>query len=529
MKLTLSKTYSTLPNKLKLLFWSVIALHFCVSIIFINKQSVNGDEVDYFNYAIKWAKGNPLRSQYKLNDSKSPIVALTLIPRVVKQLIHPNYKPTDFGINDIKLGRLFMYPFTALAAFIFFIWGFQLFNIKAVFICLLLLLFDPLFFSYGLLIGTDLISGALLITLAYIAWQYYRSNQCRYLAMLSVVLSIALVCKLTFLYVLPLLFGYFIILWLSKKTKLSKAITQLSIILIVIVIIINLVYYFHNSFFNLSNQNFNSTFFISLSRIEWINRIPIPLPFNYIESMDMAMHHAEIGGGDYKTTASSYWGILFNGQWIQKGNLWYYYFGTFLIKSPLLIVTIILFGIIISFRKKINTLNAFAIIPILYFTLILSFFNPFKIGIRHLLIIFPLLFFVLVPTIQFLLMKIKIKYLLFILLIHFFLLFRYFPFFISYTNELIWDKKIAYKYLHDSSIDYYQSQDILMRFLQKNKDYKTIVPEIPTPGNYILSVDELSPRNSQKKWLTQNFAPTAHLAYCYFIFNVTENQLIYLE
>jgi len=101
----------------------------------------------------------------------------------------------------------------------------------------------------------------------------------------------------------------------------------------------------------------------------------------------------------------------------------------------------------------------------------------------------------------------------------------FYPNLISYSNELITDKKKAYQIMSDSNIDYGQGNFAIEKYLQKNKDVK-IVDTIPQAGRFVIGVNDFLDIYGTGKfgWL-QGFEPVAHVDHCYLLFNVTEANL----
>jgi hypothetical protein len=98
----------------------------------------------------------------------------------------------------------------------------------------------------------------------------------------------------------------------------------------------------------------------------------------------------------------------------------------------------------------------------------------------------------------------------------------YFPYFLSYFNELVLPRTDAYEYLADSNIDWGQSEGYLLEYIQDHP--KVIVhPDRPVSGTVIVSVNQLvgiwvGPEKYE--WLRENYEPIGHVAYSYLIFEI---------
>src|SRR5262249_46578242 len=97
--------------------------------------------------------------------------------------------------------------------------------------------------------------------------------------------------------------------------------------------------------------------------------------------------------------------------------------------------------------------------------------------------------------------------------------FSYFPQMIPYMNELVLDRKFAYKILADSNLDWGQNQKLVEQFLSKNPDV-TLNPERPVTGRVLVSVNRLvgtKPRYAPIAWLLQ-YRPVAHVGYANLLY-----------
>ena len=101
----------------------------------------------------------------------------------------------------------------------------------------------------------------------------------------------------------------------------------------------------------------------------------------------------------------------------------------------------------------------------------------------------------------------------------------YYPHLIPYTNEFMLNKKMAYRVMADSNLDYKQSEGRLQQWLDARKG--TYAPQTPAAGTFIISVNDLTGVIETKnyKWLFDNFKPSSHLAFCYLIFEISEQDL----
>ena len=103
----------------------------------------------------------------------------------------------------------------------------------------------------------------------------------------------------------------------------------------------------------------------------------------------------------------------------------------------------------------------------------------------------------------------------------------HYPYYLSYFNEFIWDRKQAYKYLADSNIDWGQGRYELDQYLLAHPDaiYK---PQKARSGNIIVRVNDLvgvTVDPNQYAWLRNNFDPVGTIADAYLIYKISPNEL----
>jgi hypothetical protein len=179
------------------------------------------------------------------------------------------------------------------------------------------------------------------------------------------------------------------------------------------------------------------------------------------------------------------------------------------------------------FKNAMQQNELFIWLPLVYFLLILSFANSFQIGIRHAIILLPFLYIAIAPGISIFYERRKKLFLAFVML-HVASVGRYLPNLLSYTNELVWNKTMAFHIIRDSSLDYGQSVPWVKKFIKDHPEYKEPT-YLPDTGFFIITVGHLfSEHEGQTKniaWLRNHFSPTGHYRYNILLFHITEKDL----
>lgn len=513
----------------------LLLLHVIASYYYISKQDMTFDEPQYLEYAKRWLQGKPERV-YLSDDSKSPVIAICWIPRIIQQTLNPGYNLTDGGHKDQVAGRFVMIFFSLITALYVYWWCKELYGQKGWFLPLLLLLFDPLYLAYSTIITTDLACAAFLTATLYHYRKYLLYKQQKHFYASAILTGIGIVTKASLIYVIILLPALALIYYsITRQIKMLftiRSFVQTVLYVAVTITVINLLYYFHSTFIPLSGMSFISTTFRNmqngLSGIGWIR---VPLPSAFIQSLDLLQAQAEIGAG---TERSTYNGVYLFGELKMKGTFWYYYFVLLFYKLPIgtmILCTACLPLFIKRFRiSGLAEKYLFLLLPIVFFWIILSFFNPFQTGIRHILLIFPLLFIGLGKLFQHVAMgKAQYKILTSLAVIYTFIsVATFYPYLIPYSNEFITDKKTVYKKILDTSIDYNQVHLDHKQLTASHPGYKVPSP-VPDTGKYAITMNQLFDKenweNSSYNWY-KKLKPTGLDKYVVLLYDIKPVDLV---
>ena len=517
----------------RLLLLAFLLLHTLASFYYISQQNITFDEPDYIEYAKRWLHGHPERIQAP-DDSKSPIIAITWLPRTIRQVINPNYQLNDYGRKDQAEGRYMMIFFSFITALYVYKWCRQLYGEIGWWLPLLMLLFDPLYLSYSTLISTDLACGAFLVASLYHFNKYLIYTSKKDFWFCAIVTGIGIVTKATLLFLLlllPLLSLCFHVYTQRIKQMLTlKSLSKVVAFCGVVLLVINCFYYFHHSFMLFGNYHFESAVFNNLQQQSWLHKIPVPLPQAYVQQLDMLKAHADIGA---TIPAKTYNGVYLFGTLKLTGGYWYYYLVLLFYKLPVgtLILLLSCIPLFITYFTKEGFVKRymFLLLPILFFWIILSFFNNFQTGIRHLLLAFPLLFIGLGFLSKKLASAARVWQLAAIGMVAYTFITAalYYPFIISYTNEFVTNKKTVYRKIFDSSIDYGQSDSSLSQFLKQHPEYQPATAN-PSMGKHAVLMKQMFntylPYANDYKWY-RALEPKGQYRYTILLFNITKQDL----
>lgn len=505
---------------------NIVVVVFLGVILFLNILSVRHktptyDEAMHYKYGMRILKLDSDRSLDKWGDSKMPFSCLNAIS------------------HNIKGARYITVLFSLLFAFYIFKWTKELYGFIPGLFSLVFYSFSPNIIAHSRLITTDLYATGMITVSTYYFWKFTKFGGWKRAGLSAFTLGLSQLAKYTCIYLYPifvliLLIRYSDDLWKLMKTgdfkhlaKYLKVFFKFLLFFVVISItIINVGFLFNKSFTRLGEYEFRSDLFKSIqSKLAVLRHIPVPFPYPYIEGLDRVKFSEDTG----ITSGNMYLlGKLRGGGEAFKG----YYFYAFLFKAPISIQLFILFSIAayIVKRKRYDFLKdeAFLICPILFFTIYFNFLFRAQVGIRFFLVVFPFLYIFcgsLFKNWETFGRKLKAS-VIFLIIYLIASVMSYFPHYLSYFNEFVWDRRQAYKILADSNIDWGQNRWYLKKYQEKHPD-AYINPESPVAGRIVVEVNRLVGlfRPERYKWLRDNFEPSDHIAYSYLVYDISSEEL----
>jgi hypothetical protein len=476
--------------------------------------------------------------------------------------------------GQIKRSRYATIVFSLLLALYVAGWSYELYGRKGALLSLSLFVFDPNLLAHGQLVTADL-PAALMTTMAlYHFWQFLKCGGKGRALRSATTLGLSQLAKYSCVYLYPI---FLVIGAIYRRSKIAAesgvsswhrnsicSVCRWSIItalfVAVSIIIINVGFEFDGSGTPLSKYNFKDSFFERLQATPIIANLPVPLPVPYFQGLDLCKFEERMG------TA---WGNIYMAGRLRvnhhdgtlRGFPGYYFYAA-LFKAPIATQVIFLTALFRYFRRRDEAAGAlrreevFLIVPMLAYWVYFNFFFNAQIGIRHVLPVFAL------ATVfcGSLLAGPVSKWLQFTALILAAWVgvstISYFPHFLSYFNELVPDRKLAYRYLADSNLDWGGNRWYLAEYLRRHSgvivdpDYpansnldwggnrylaeyicrhsRVVEPGKPRTGRMIVPVNALVGvvgNPERYRWLREHFTPVEHIAYSYLVYDVQKEML----
>lgn len=508
--------------------------------------SVTYDEKDHLEYGTKILQRHTDRERTH-HDSKMPFSAFNAAAfHFTKKTL--DYLPDGYLTEDeekracLFAGRFITMLLTLALGLYVFTWSRQLYGPIPALFSLFLFVFSPNIIAHAQLATTDLYAALMVAASSYYFWKFMESGGWKRAMVSAVVLGLSQHAKFSCIFLYPIFLCVVCIKYahplfeLVIKKNLQALFNSLKTFLkyflafiVISVLVINAGYLFHKSLTPLSRYKFDSRLFKTLQAVPALENIRVPLPYAYLRGLDMVRYHADTG----KSFGNIYLlgRIKFTGEHYQ-GFKGYFFYAT-LFKEPLAAQIFIMIALIVFIwrREKHYFLNneLYLLFPVLFFTVYLNYFYKAHIGLRFLLPAFPLLYIFCgnllegwkaFPWTWKSAVTVLCVYLMVSSL-------SYFPHYLSYFNELVRDRKQAYKILADSNIDWGQNEWYLRAYL-KNHPETILHPPVPTTGRIAVTVNKLvgvlAPPE-QYRWLRENFEPVDRIAYSYLIYEVTAEDL----
>jgi hypothetical protein len=166
--------------------------------------------------------------------------------------------------------------------------------------------------------------------------------------------------------------------------------------------------------------------------------------------------------------------------------------------------------------------------PALFFAWYLTFVFRAQIGYRHAIVVLPMLFVFMGSLLsEAAALGRRTRWLVGGLLVYLVIsVLSYYPHFIPYFNELIWDRSRAYRVMADSSLVLDQNHWYVRRYLRQHPEV-VFEPDAPMAGTLLVRVERYVGLYfvEQYRWLRDNFEPVGHVAHGHLLFRVTPEAL----
>lgn len=513
----------------------LLLMFFLIGAFSIRDKSKTYDENDHYLYGRNIVlKGDATR----FDDSKMPITALNALPRKWGRSF-PEENIRLF-LREFWAARLITLLFSTFVALVVFFWSHSLYGFIPAFFSLALYLFDPNIIAHSRLVTTDVYAMGTAVFAFFTLWRFANRRTLFNGLLCALALGFSLVAKYSAIALIPLalitllIYDFPVLLKAYRNQRTKTVITYLRryavyliVALVVAGLVVNVSFLSTRTFTQLKDYQFQSDFFRSLQQIPAIEKNPVPLPYPYLEGLDLVLHN--------ERTGASYGNIYLLGQ-IRNGNDGFigYYFIASLLKVPIASQVIYLLAFFVYLRdperrSRLFKNEIFLLVPVIFFATYYNFFFNAQIGIRYYLVIFPFLYIFSGHLFKNLVHFAKAAKILALGSMAYLLLsvLSYYPHFLPYFNEIVWNRSYAYRYLADSNIDWGQNAHELDEYLSVHPD-AVFAPDEVQSGHIVLSVNQLtgvSGSPEEYEWLRKNFQPVTTISYSYLVYEINQQEI----
>lgn len=519
-------------QKQNLVIIVMLAIFFLMNLFSARHNSITYDEDAHYRYGMQILTLDSDR----FDASKMPFSAFNALPGKLATLLPAGSLRMVLG--EVTTGRAATLLFSMLLAFFTFRWSKALYGFVPALFTLLLYTFEPNIIAHSQLVTTDLYATGMITLSTYTLWRFSLKRDWKHAGLFAITLGLSQLGKYTSVFLYPLL-GTMLLLRdvpalfrfiSSKDTKglwayLRRMVQYGVFVGAVSILIINAGFLFNGSFTPLGDYEFKSAQFQSIqSKLSYLSRLPVPLPYPYLEGLDSVLQIERSGKG--------YGRIYLLGELSEDGFKGYYLYA-FLYKVPIAIqLAVLLSAAVYAARRKRRRFlenELFLIGPVLFFTVYFNFFYQAQIGIRYLLVVFPFLHIFCgnllrrwqaFGTGRWIAVGALAVYLIVSVL-------SYYPHYIPYFNELVMDRRLAYQVLADSNLDWGQSLWYVEQY-QKQHPEVLIEPEEPTAGKIVVGINSLvgiTEKPERYEWLREHFLPVGTIAYANLIYEITPEEI----
>ena len=452
------------------------------------------------------------------------------------------YKYNNDQVKMVFFARMAVVFIGVLCGLLLFIWANSLWGERSALFGLFLYVFSPDILAHSGLATTDMIATFFIFLSCYSFWLFLKSGTTRNTVFAGVCLGLAQLSKYTAILLYPVFLLVLIFeLFMSLKEKRSRPLLKFFLIVLLSLLVVWAGYGFDfqpilKDTMRLDEKldmahNIAKKILPGLDQKildKFLLETPLPLGSHMLGIMGV-FRHGYVG---HKT--------FFLGKWSGHGDPLYFLLA-FLIKTPIPMIVFLISGIFVSLRRKSGIAERLTFIVIAVFFITTSF-SGLRIGLRHLLPIYPFCFMIAGRSIELLKKRFLNLGIGLLMFWYAFSAITAWPNYLGYFNEIIGGSGNGYKYLRDSNVDWGQGLPSLSAYMNKNNikevvleyfgqadpavydvHYRKFRPnelEVPENSVYAVSAQYLE----HIKW-TKDRKPTALTGYSIFVYDFTKGSV----
>lgn len=512
----------------------IALLGFMLNAIVAWRMGRTVDEAAHLGYGDRVLEGSPARQNLYFS-SKMPVTALNSVPGKIGGLLrnHGLAPRVATALKDIRAARMVTVAAAFCLCLLVFVFAESLYGRTAGLFAELLFILSPNLIAHSTLVTTDLYVALAAVAFLYCLRLFLLSPGVVNALLVASTLGFAQLTKFSGVYLYLVLAVVLVSAALFSKYG-GKRLYRLSwrnvavlvgLTAVCFLFFVNLGFAFDRTFTPLSGYKFTTPGFQALQRMPLLRSVPLPLPYPYLDGLDAT--------GYDNTHAVTFGNLMLLGdvrgtELPRSDGFWSYYLVAYALKEPIGMQLLLAAGVICVIRRR-----AFAdfigaewplLVTAVVFLAAFSLFSNTQVGIRHILPVLAI--FVIVSGAAFAGFRessLRGKILpLACLLYAAFSVASYFPWMIPYFNEIVTDRKMAYRYLADSNLDWKQDRDVVAEYLAKHPGVQLDPPQ-PVEGWVLVRANLLAGIDPKRAdyWLRgRPEKPVAQVAYAHLLFHI---------
>jgi hypothetical protein len=474
-------------------------------------QSITYDEEGHWRYGRQVLIGETRR----FDDSKMPVTALNAL---AARALAPGPAALQFRLPDPTPARLATVLAACVLGMLVFAWARALHGPWAGAFSLFLYGFDPNIQAHAQWITTDLYAALGVTAALFLGWRFVRRPDPLRAVLAGAALGFALLTKFSCVFLFALLPVLALLHGAGRRGRLW---IQAGLLVLPVSLAVLAAGYLGNGWGTpLESYAFKSALFKTLQEhAGWAGRIPLPVPRPFLEGIDWVRFNEVTG----VARGPAY---LF-GETSREGFPNYYAI-VFFFKTPLalwMLLIAALGSLLPRGQRRTARDELFLLLPAAFFFLYFNQASRAQMGMRFLLPILPLLAVFcgrLVPLARGRAWRAGLLAAAGATLAVSTL--SYYPHTLSYFNELAGDRRLHYRLLADSNLDWGQSEGFIRDYVRQHPDTQ-VNPAVPGPGRVAISANLLTgilyPEMFAWARMLREREPEEHVAYSYLIYTLS--------
>jgi hypothetical protein len=485
------------------------------------------DESRHLRYGTRILQFQPDRDDS--SDSQMPLSALNALPGAIGAYLDRQGLDSRAGavLKDFRAARFATILATLVLTILIYFWARDLYGSGPALAASLLCALSPNLIAHGTLITTDMYGALAVVGALFFFHRFILSPTMTNAFLSGFALALAQIAK-SFAISLYAIVGVVILcalfLRVPRGLTWQRVFAYATIAAACFVVVINIAYCFDRPFTPLNSYRFETAFFTRLQQVPVIRGLPVPVPYPFLEGLDMMKHNDETGA----TFGNVYLlGELGEATSPQFHGFKSYYCVALFFKEPIPLQILFIWGLvwILGHRRGIDFLfgEGILLLSAMVLLLWLSCFSRTQIGIRYILPVLAIE--IVIASAAFSgfssatwLRRACLSSLVLWLAISFA---SYYPHLIPYMNEWSGDRRQTFRLLADSNLDWGQNEALVAEFLARNPDV-VLNPPKPVSGRILVNANRLTGVDRWHPTLRYmaKYAPVAHVGYAHFLFVV---------